>query len=150
MQFFLKRCCCLFQCFFYGFLVSNIYKSSLVAHLTSPSYSKTVSFEEKHSSRGLNERNQVDTLEELVASGDFSWGIVNYGAADYQLFSTSEVIFSAGSTLVCPLWTKKVPLYKQIFEGLEFCPDPVACMTRASKGGFAYISWKVADLDLIQ
>ena len=32
-----------FQCFFYGFLVSNIYKSSLVAHLTSPSYSKTVS-----------------------------------------------------------------------------------------------------------
>ena len=34
-------------------------------------------------------------------------------------------------------------LYKQIFDGLEFCPDPVACMTRASKGGFAYISWKV-------
>ena len=43
---------------------------------------------------GLNDKNQVDTLEELVASGDFSWGIVNYGAADYQLFSTSEVIFS--------------------------------------------------------
>ena len=40
----------------------------------------------------MNERDQVDTLEELVASGDFSWGIVNYGAADYQLFSTSEVI----------------------------------------------------------
>ena len=39
---------------------------------------------------------------------------------------------------------EKVPLYKQIFKRLEFCPDPVACMTRASKGGFAYISWKVA------
>ena len=35
-----------YQCFFYGFLVSNIYKSSLVAHLTSPSYSKTVSLKE--------------------------------------------------------------------------------------------------------
>ena len=32
----------LFQCLIYGFLVSNIYKSSLVAHLTRPSYSKTV------------------------------------------------------------------------------------------------------------
>ena len=67
--------------------MSNIYKSSLVAHLTSPSYSKTVGSEDKY----LNLRNQVDTLEELVASDDFSWGIVNYGAADYQLFSTSEV-----------------------------------------------------------
>ena len=35
--------------------------------------------------------NQVDTLEELVASDDFNWGTVNYGAADYQLFATSEV-----------------------------------------------------------
>ena len=39
---------------------------------------------------------------------------------------------------------EKVPLYKQIFKRLEACPDAVACMTRASKGGFAYISWKVA------
>ena len=39
-----------FQCFFYGFLVSNIYKSSLVAHLTSPSYSKTVSLKGMFSS----------------------------------------------------------------------------------------------------
>ena len=39
-----------FQCFFYGFLVSNIYKSSLVAHLTSPSYSKTVSLKRMYSS----------------------------------------------------------------------------------------------------
>lgn len=39
---------------------------------------------------------------------------------------------------------EKVPLYKQIFKRLESCPDAVACMTRASKGGFAYISWKVA------
>ena len=38
----------LFQCFFYGFLVSNIYKSSLVAHLTSPSYSITVSLGDKY------------------------------------------------------------------------------------------------------
>ena len=38
---------------------------------------------------------------------------------------------------------QKVVLYKQIFDGLQFCPDPVACMKRASKGGFAYISWKV-------
>ena len=78
-----------FQCFFYGFLVSNIYKSSLVAHLTSPSYSKTVS--SKNNPWPTNPTNQVDTLEELVASDDFSWGIVNYGAADYQLFATSEV-----------------------------------------------------------
>ena len=83
----------------------------------------------------------MDTLEELVASDDFGWGIVNYGAADYQLFSTSEVSLRL-------FWIKQIPLpkvvlYKQIFDGLEFCPDPVACMTRASKGGFAYISWKV-------
>ena len=38
---------------------------------------------------------------------------------------------------------QKVVLYKQIFDGLEFCPDPVACMEKASRGGFAYISWKV-------
>ena len=37
-------------------------------------------------------------------------------------------------------------LYKQIFEGLEFCPDPLACMTRVSNGGFAYISWKVVNI----
>ena len=78
-----------FQCFFYGFLVSNSYKSSLVAHLTSPSYSKTVS--SKNNPWPTNPTNQVDTLEELVASDDFSWGTVNYGAADYQLFATSEV-----------------------------------------------------------
>ena len=65
-----------------------------MAHLTSPSYSKTVSLEAKNKSSGLKLRNQVDTLEELVASDHFSWGIVNYGAADYQLFSTSEVSFS--------------------------------------------------------
>ena len=40
-------------------------------------------------------------------------------------------------------------LYKQIFAGLEFCPDPVSCMRRASEGGFAYISWKVSLLDII-
>ena len=40
-------------------------------------------------------------------------------------------------------------LYKQIFAGLEFCPDPVSCMRRASEGGFAYISWKVSLLDFI-
>ena len=34
---------------------------------------------------------QVDSLEELISSEDFSWGIVNYGAADYQLFATSKV-----------------------------------------------------------
>ena len=39
----------LFQCLIYGFLVSNIYKSSLVAPLTSPSYSKTVSSKDKSS-----------------------------------------------------------------------------------------------------
>ena len=38
----------------------------------------------------------MDTLEELVASDDFTWGIVNYGAADYQLFSTSEVRLFVG------------------------------------------------------
>ena len=38
----------LFQCLIYGFLVSNIYKSSLVAHLTRPSYSKTVVLNTNH------------------------------------------------------------------------------------------------------
>ena len=33
----------------------------------------------------------IDTLEELATSEEFAWGIVNYGAADYQLFATSEV-----------------------------------------------------------
>ena len=56
-------------------------------------------------SSGLNLRNQVDTLEELVASDDFTWGIVNYGAADYQLFSTSEVS-SPTNKLRFPLLSK--------------------------------------------
>ena len=45
-------------------------------------------------------------------------------------------------------YCQKVVLYKQIFDGLQFCPDPVACMARASKGGFAYISWKVTYMEL--
>ena len=67
--------------------------------------------------RGLNDRNQVDTLEGLVESGDFSWGIVNYGAADYQLFSTSEVILRFCCCFNISFPWQKVVLYKQIFEG---------------------------------
>ena len=40
-----------------------------------PLLSKTVGFE--HKSSIFNLEHQVDTLEELVASDDFSWGIVN-------------------------------------------------------------------------
>ena len=58
-------------------------------------------------SSGLNLRNQVDTLEELVATDDFGWGIVNYGAADYQLFSTSEVTLRL-------LRIKQIPLSKGV------------------------------------
>ena len=61
-----------------------------------PLLSKTVGFE--HKSSIFNPEHQVDTLEELVASDDFSWGIVNYGAADYQLFSTSEVTLRLSTT----------------------------------------------------
>ena len=70
---------------------------------------------------GFNDRNQVDTLEELVASGDFSWGIVNYGAADYQLFSTSEVIhLLVASTLVCPY--KRWCCTSKSLNALNFAP----------------------------
>ena len=62
------------QCCFYGLLVTNIYKTSLVSHLTKPTFSKT-----------------INTLDELVES-DLGWGIVNYGAADYQLFASSDVV----------------------------------------------------------
>ena len=61
------------QCCFYGLLVTNIYKTSLVSHLTKPTFSKT-----------------INTLDELVES-DLGWGIVNAGAGDYQLFASSDV-----------------------------------------------------------
>ena len=55
-----------------------------------PLLSKTVGFE--HKSSHFNPEHQVDTLEELVASDDFSWGI-ELNTAEHQLFSTSEVTF---------------------------------------------------------
>ena len=80
---------------------------------------------------------KVDTLEELVTT-DYTWGIVNYGAADYHLFSTSQAI-----PLSPPCLPDQVEVYQKVFAGLELCPDPVSCMERAAAGGFAYISWKV-------
>ena len=80
---------------------------------------------------------KVDTLEELVTT-DYTWGIVNYGAADYHLFSTSQVF-----PLFQTFTPHQVEVYQKIFAGLELCPDPVNCMERAAAGGFAYISWKV-------
>ena len=43
----------------------------------------------------------------------------------------------------------KVALYQRIFTGLQFCDDEVSCMTKAAKGGFAFISWKVYQKDII-
>ena len=43
----------------------------------------------------------------------------------------------------------QVALYKTIFGGLQFCEDEVSCMARASRGGFAFISWKVYQKDII-
>ena len=111
MHFSLQKFSLLFQCLIYGFLVSNIYKSSLVAHLTRPSYSKTVvlntHFLTSPSYRKqlvlntnlhiFNPEHQVDTLEELVASDDFSWGI-ELNTAEHQLFSTSEVTLRLSTT----------------------------------------------------
>ena len=91
--------------------MSNIYKSSLVAHLTRPSYSKTVVLNThfltspsslktvgfEHKSSHFNPEHQVDTLEELVASDDFSWGI-ELNTAEHQLFSTSEVTLRLSTT----------------------------------------------------
>ena len=37
----------------------------------------------------------------------------------------------------------QVSVYQRIYSGLEFCPSPLACVERAARGGFAYISWKV-------
>ena len=66
-------------------------------HKTSykPLLSKTVGFE--HKSSHFNPEHQVDTLEELVASDDFSWGI-ELNTAEHQLFSTSEVTLRLSTT----------------------------------------------------
>ena len=51
----------------------------------------------EHKSSHFNPEHQVDTLEELVASDDFSWGI-ELNTAEHQLFSTSEVTLRLSTT----------------------------------------------------
>ena len=55
-------------------VVTISYISTLTAFLTVPTLSPT-----------------LDSLQQLVKS-DFSWGIADYGAADYQLFKSSKVL----------------------------------------------------------
>ncbi|XP_063855481.1 uncharacterized protein LOC135097467 isoform X4 [Scylla paramamosain] len=96
-------------------LVATVsFVGNLTAFLTVPAYSTT-----------------LETLEDLVRS-DFTWGINDFGAADYQLFKTSEV-----------------PLYQEIFKGLTFCPSLVACIQKALDENFAFISFSTYLRDAV-
>ncbi|KAK4292077.1 hypothetical protein Pmani_035125 [Petrolisthes manimaculis] len=67
----------------------------------------------------------LNSLQELVGS-DFSWGIQDQGAADYQLLKSSTV-----------------PLYQEVYRGLDMCPDLNTCITRARDTKYAFITWRL-------
>ncbi|XP_050728411.1 glutamate receptor ionotropic, delta-2-like isoform X2 [Eriocheir sinensis] len=87
---------------------------NLTAFLTVPAYSPT-----------------LETLDDLIRS-DFKWGINDFGAADYQLFKTSDV-----------------PLYQEIFKGLTFCSGLVPCIQKALDEPFAFISFSTYLRDAV-
>ncbi|KAK4328895.1 hypothetical protein Pmani_000704 [Petrolisthes manimaculis] len=89
------------------YVVLSMYVAMLTASLTLPTLSPT-----------------PNTLTQLVHS-DFSWGIEDIGAADYQLLKTS-----------------KVPLYQQVYRGLQPCPSLDLCITKARDTKFAFITWR--------
>ncbi|XP_042863989.1 glutamate receptor ionotropic, kainate 2-like [Penaeus japonicus] len=89
------------------FVTVTVYVAMLTATLTLPTLSPT-----------------LNTLEELVQS-DFSWGIQDLGAADYQLLKSS-----------------KVPLYQEVFKGLQPCPSLDGCITQARDSKYAFITWR--------
>ncbi|ROT80665.1 hypothetical protein C7M84_000603 [Penaeus vannamei] len=87
------------------FVTVTVYVAMLTATLTLPTLSPT-----------------LNTLEELVRS-DFSWGIQDLGAADYQLLKSSTV-----------------PLYQKVFKGLSPCPSLDECITLARDSKYAFIT----------
>ncbi|XP_045599811.1 glutamate receptor ionotropic, delta-1 isoform X2 [Procambarus clarkii] len=89
------------------FVTVTVYVAMLTATLTLPALSPTLNF-----------------LQELIES-DFTWGIQDLGAADYQLLKTSEV-----------------PLYRQVYRGLKPCPALDACITKARDTKYAFITWR--------
>ncbi|KAA0200509.1 Ionotropic receptor 129, partial [Hyalella azteca] len=89
-----------------SFVLTIIYVSYLTAFLTVPTLSPT-----------------VKDLDELSRS-HFSWGLQDLGAADYQLFKSSEV-----------------PLYKRIFQSLKVCSTMKSCLQQTIDENFAFISW---------
>ncbi|XP_076030916.1 putative glutamate receptor [Oratosquilla oratoria] len=98
----------------YSVVVTTMYVAMLTASLTLPTLSPT-----------------LNTLEELIQS-DFSWGIQDLGAADYQLLKNS-----------------KVPLYQKVFQGLEMCPTLNECLQRARDTKYAFITWRLYMEDRI-
>ncbi|XP_037793489.1 uncharacterized protein LOC119588952 [Penaeus monodon] len=97
------------------FVTVTVYVAMLTATLTLPTLSPT-----------------LNTLEELVRS-DFSWGIQDLGAADYQLLKSS-----------------KVPLYQKVFRGLSPCPSLDECITLARDSKYAFITWRTYLEDRIK
>ncbi|KAK3896246.1 hypothetical protein Pcinc_000069 [Petrolisthes cinctipes] len=96
-------------------LVATVsYFGNLTAFLTVPAFTST-----------------IDSLQELVRS-DFSWGVNDYGAADYQLLLSS-----------------KEPLYQEIFRGISFCPSLLDCIQRTLDERYAFISFKTYVRDAI-
>ncbi|XP_064110307.1 probable glutamate receptor [Macrobrachium nipponense] len=89
------------------FVAVTMYIAMLTASLTLPTLSPT-----------------LNTLEKLVES-DFSWGIQDLGAADYQLLKSSQV-----------------PLYQRVFQGLQQCPSLDECIIRARDTKYAFITWR--------
>ncbi|KAK7077820.1 hypothetical protein SK128_007530 [Halocaridina rubra] len=96
------------------FVAVTMYVAMLTASLTLPALSPT-----------------LNTLEELVKS-DFTWGIQNLGAADYQLLKSS-----------------KVPLYQRVFQGLKQCPTLDDCIIQARDTKYAFITWRTYLQDRI-
>ncbi|XP_071521417.1 uncharacterized protein [Panulirus ornatus] len=66
----------------------------------------------------------LNLLEQLVNS-DHTWGIQDLGAADFQLLKTS-----------------KVPLYQEVFRGLQPCPTLDECIRRARDTKYGFITWR--------
>ncbi|XP_045603983.2 glutamate receptor ionotropic, delta-1-like [Procambarus clarkii] len=73
----------------------------------------------------------LNTLEQLVES-DFSWGIQDQGAADYQLLKSSQV-----------------PLYQKVYKGLKVCPSLDECLIMARDTKYAFITWRLYMEDRI-
>ncbi|XP_042220292.1 uncharacterized protein LOC121865040 [Homarus americanus] len=90
------------------------YVAMLTASLTLPTLSPT-----------------LNSLEQLVES-DFSWGIQDQGAADYQLLKSS-----------------RVPLYQKVYRGLQVCPSLDECLARARDTKYAFITWRLYMEDRI-